>query len=234
MRAVLPVILLGLSACGSDKLGHSDKDAGHTQAEADAGASHDAGGSAADGGTGAGDAGLDAGTASDAAAGNDAGHAMPAMACELQISDVMDSNISITAISTPAGQGSTTHKDGHLQQQGIHAGSSSNDLIVSFDVTVGGDTPTVGATYEVDVQNSAANTGVFLQVGNVSAVDHVWSGKAGETISIAAVTPGLISSYDDVTFHFDNLVMEVDPDSINNQATGTFKISGDCKGAITK
>ncbi len=250
MRHRLALLGVGfLVACGSSDGGSpAAAGAGGGGAGGDAGAADIAGSSNVNGGGGAtagasavaGATSADAGAAGTEADAGAAGTASMYVDCDLVISAPSETcNLTLTEFPAPAGQGATMLKSGHPQQQGIHTQLDTKDSTEELDISVSGDAPSVGAVYNVNGQDAAGAATVTFSVGGAQLFS--WNASLGGVVSVKAVKAGAVSGYSNVTFHLDKV--EFSPGvgapkpgatPMDNQAAGTFKLSGNCTGAISK
>ncbi|HVZ72717.1 MAG TPA: hypothetical protein VHJ20_10120 [Polyangia bacterium] len=220
MRPVLAVTLGALLiSCGGGGGGSNDGGAG----SGGGGGSGGSGGTTETGGSG--------GTAN---TGGTGGMKMP---CDLQITDATGSNVGFDEFTNTGAQGSTKPaKDAAPQNQGFHAQMRMGTLTHALDLTVAGPTPTVGASYtmgSIDATLAAGQGALYFST--IDGVDnYTWEPGAGATLTVAAISPGLLTSYYNVTFKFDGFPLMPRGAATANKATGTFKMSGLCQGAITK
>jgi hypothetical protein len=188
------------------------------------------GGSDSTGSTGSGGAAASSSESASSSASSGAGGGDPGvMDCELTITDAAGANVEITKFSSMAGQGNTTHKDGHPIEYGFAANAQTATSSVLLNMVVSGDTLAVGAPYtapdsayiDLTINNVVDNSGI-----------HDWSLAAGGAMKVDAIGPGPVSHYKHVTFSLDKVTMEPSAIATDNKATGTFKMSGKCSGNI--
>ncbi|MEP7125684.1 MAG: hypothetical protein ABJE95_32440 [Byssovorax sp.] len=171
-------------------------------------------------------------SASSSASGT--GGSMPAaMDCELTITDVSGANVNITAFSASHAQGAEKHPQGDPIQYGFAAGDSTEKGVVKLlNIGVSGPMLTQGMTYSLDDKGSILE----LTINDTGGADGEkdWKAAPGSKMTVDAITPGVVSGYRNVTFGLTNVGMVVDVAlGAGNKATGTFKMSGKCLGAVT-
>jgi len=172
-------------------------------------------------------------SASSSAASGTGGSMPGTMDCQLAIANT-DANIDLTEFSAPAGQGSEKHPQMGPFQYGFAASAMTMGIVRLLNIGVGGPVLTQGMTYTIDDTSGGI---VLLTLNDINGTtgEKDWTAMPGSTMTVDAITPGLVSQYQNVTFGLSNLVMQADTSlGAGNKATGSFKMSGKCTGAITK
>lgn len=156
------------------------------------------------------------------------------MDCELAITSASaSSNIDITEFSASHAQGSEKHPQMGPWSYGFAAGESTATEVLLLNIGVGGPMLTQGMSYTIDDTSGGI---VLLTINAPGAMtgEKDWTAMPGSTMTVDLITPGVVSGYRDVTFGLKDLVMVPDTAlGAGNVATGTFKMTGKCKGAIT-
>lgn len=153
------------------------------------------------------------------------------MDCEIQFTEASGANLELASFSSGPGQGNTTQKAGHPTEYGIAASANTSTSSVILNITVSGDAPAKGASYTVANDDSSV---IDLTINDVVGGTglHDWVAAPGSVVTIAAVGPGPIPHYTNVTFHLDGVMMQPSTIATMNHAMGTFKATGQCAGNI--
>lgn len=131
------------------------------------------------------------------------------------------------------GVGATMHAPGHLQQQGLRAQEiEGGGGFQTFEITVGGSTPSVGAVYTIDPSDENANTSVVFASTEANGYAS-WNAVAGGIVTVTSVSPSTLPNALKVTFAV-NQKLVPSPNVQANQAKGVIGYAGYCRGDIAQ
>lgn len=182
--------------------------------------------------TGSGGSGGEA-TTSSSSSTTGAGGSPAMMDCQLTITDAAGANVNITSYSASHAQGAEKHPQGEPIEYGFAAGDSTEKGVVKLlNIGVSGPMLTQGMTYSLD--DKGAILELTINDTGTANGEKDWTAAPGAKMTVDSVAPGVVSGYRSVTFGLDNVAMVVDVAlGAGNVATGTFKMSGKCNGAVT-
>ena len=157
------------------------------------------------------------------------GGSTPAMECELTITNI-DANIDITSYGASHAQGAEKHVEGEAIAYVFAAADSSHKGVTELlNIGVSGPMLTQGMTYSLDEKSSI----LLLTIIDTTAVEKDWKAAPGAKMTVDLIKPGVVTGYRSVTFGLTDVLLEADAElGAGNKATGTFKMSGECTGAV--
>ncbi len=129
-------------------------------------------------------------------------------------------------------QGAEKHPEGRPFAYGFAGSASTASEIRLLNIGVSGPALAQGMTYSLDDKGAIR----LLTINNTGAMtgEMDWRAAPGGKMTADSVKPGVISGYRSVTFGLHDVVMAPTPNlGAGNKATGTFKMSGECNGAVT-